>query len=465
MFAMSLLLPQILQLPKATGYGLGQSIMASGLVLAPSGLVMMATAPLSARISKTKGPKVTLMLGAVVVAVGYGLNIALMSEVWHLVLASCIIGAGIGLAYGAMPALVMAAVPVSETAAANSLNTLMRSIGTSVSSAVAGVILAQMTTSFGSFALPSKDGFRVVMATGAGAALIAFVFASFLPRRRPLPAVPATTQAAPAAVASAGGDAGPEGHTEIRGFVRTGDAAPVSRATLTLIDLRGRQVGRAAAREDGSYALTASGAGSYVLIAAAGGHEPQAATVVVGDQPLAYDVTMTGTAELAGTVRSAATREPIAEAMVVVTDARGEVLVAGNTGADGGFTFRDLVAGVCTVAVSAGGRRPCALPVEIAGSGTTRIEVELPAAVQVRGTVRAGAEGTPLADARVTLVDAAGNVAGIATTGTDGEYAFTDLGSGAYTVVASGYPPVTAALALNGNDESGFDITLRHADE
>ncbi|WP_369247439.1 MFS transporter [Streptomyces sp. R41] len=198
MFAMSLVLPQLLQLPEQTGYGLGQSMMTVGLVLAPQGLVMMAMAPISAAITKTKGPKITLMCGAVIVAAGYGLNIVLMSEVWHLVLVSCIIGAGVGFAYGAMPALIMGAVPASETAAANSLNTLMRSIGTSFASAIAGVVLAQMTTDFGTTALPSENGFKVVMAIGAGAALLALVLAAFLPGRR------AAAQAVPAEGATGG---------------------------------------------------------------------------------------------------------------------------------------------------------------------------------------------------------------------------------------------------------------------
>ncbi|MEU9639549.1 MFS transporter [Streptomyces tendae] len=188
MFAMSLVLPQLLQLPEATGYGLGQSLLVSGLVLAPQGLVMMAMAPFSARISRAQGPKVTLMLGAVTVAAGYVLNIFLMSQIWQLVLVSCVIGAGVGLAYGAMPALVMGAVPVSETAAANSLNTLMRAIGTSVSSALAGVVLAQMTVSFGPAEVASQNGFRTVMAIGAGAALLALAIASFIPRQRPVAA-------------------------------------------------------------------------------------------------------------------------------------------------------------------------------------------------------------------------------------------------------------------------------------
>ncbi|HEY1180474.1 MAG TPA: MFS transporter [Phytomonospora sp.] len=184
MFAMSLVLPQILQMPTATGYGLGRSMMTVGLVMAPSGLVMMAMAPLSARISRTRGPKTTLMSGALVVAAGYGLSTVLMAEIWQLVLVSALIGAGIGLAYGAMPALIMGAVPVAETAAANSLNTLSRSIGTSISSAVAGVVLAQLTMTLGPVTLPAKEGFQLVMGIGAGAAVIAFAVASFLPGRR-----------------------------------------------------------------------------------------------------------------------------------------------------------------------------------------------------------------------------------------------------------------------------------------
>ncbi|MEU6459884.1 MFS transporter [Streptomyces sp. NPDC047065] len=205
MFAMSLVLPQLLQLPEATGYGLGRSLLTAGLVMAPSGLVMMAFAPVSAKVSKSRGPKVTLMIGALIVAGGYGLNIVLMSEVWHLVLVSCVIGAGIGFTYGAMPALIMGAVPAGETAAANSLNTLMRSIGTSVASAIAGVILAQLTVTIGGFALPSENAFKVVMGIGAGAAVLAFALASFIPGHRPSAGVahPAPADGAAARAASA----------------------------------------------------------------------------------------------------------------------------------------------------------------------------------------------------------------------------------------------------------------------
>ncbi len=92
-----------------------------------------------------------------------------------------------------MPALIMGAVPRSETGAANSFNTLMRSIGTTVSAAVVGVVLSQLTIDFGGRALPSEAGFRTGMLIGCGAALAAAAITLALPGRRdPEPvAVPA----------------------------------------------------------------------------------------------------------------------------------------------------------------------------------------------------------------------------------------------------------------------------------
>lgn len=153
MYAQALIVMQILQLPAATGYGLGQSMLAAGLWMAPSGLVMMAVSPLGARLSAARGPKVTLIAGSLVMALGYGSSTVLLGSTWGLLIVTCVCNIGVGLAYGAMPALIMGAVPRSETAAANSFNTLMRSIGTTVSAAVVGVVLSQMTIRLGGHVL------------------------------------------------------------------------------------------------------------------------------------------------------------------------------------------------------------------------------------------------------------------------------------------------------------------------
>ncbi|MFH9551957.1 carboxypeptidase-like regulatory domain-containing protein [Streptomyces sp. NPDC017435] len=75
------------------------------------------------------------------------------------------------------------------------------------------------------------------------------------------------------------------------------------------------------------------------------------------------------------------------------------------------------------------------------------------------------AAGRPLNDARVTLIDTAGNVVASATTGEDGDYAFTDLDGGQYTVTAAGYPPKATHLTVNGSGVESHDIELSHPGE
>ncbi|MFE2599430.1 MFS transporter [Streptomyces sp. NPDC059396] len=184
MYAQSLIVPQLLQLPEATGYGLGQSMLAAGLWMMPGGLFMMALSPVGAKLSAARGPKVTLFVGSLVIAAGYISSLFLMGEAWGLMIVVCIGSTGVALAYGAMPALIMSAVPQSETAAANGFNALMRSVGTSVSAAVVGVVLAQMTVRMGGYEIASEDGFRTGMLIGGGVALVAAAITLAIPGRK-----------------------------------------------------------------------------------------------------------------------------------------------------------------------------------------------------------------------------------------------------------------------------------------
>ena len=181
LYAQMLIIPQILQLPVATGHGLGQSMVAMGLWVAPGGLAMMAVSPLSGRLIASRGPKITLVLGSLVIAAGYASTIFLMGSTWGIMIAGALTSSGVGLAYGAMPALIMASVPRSEMGSANSFNTLMRSIGTTTSAAVLGVILTQMSSDFHGLFVPTEAGFRVGLLLGCGVALIAAAVAATIP--------------------------------------------------------------------------------------------------------------------------------------------------------------------------------------------------------------------------------------------------------------------------------------------
>lgn len=183
MYAQSLILPQLLQLPEATGFGLGQSMVAMGLWMLPGGLMMMLVSPVGAKLSAVKSPKITLALGAAVVSAGYLLSVFLMGSTGGVMASVMVISGGVGLAYGAMPALIMGSVPASETGSANAFNTLMRSIGTTVAGAVVGVVLAHMTTDVGGFPLPSEAGFQTGLLLGAGAAALAAFVALAIPSK------------------------------------------------------------------------------------------------------------------------------------------------------------------------------------------------------------------------------------------------------------------------------------------
>ena len=115
LFASNVIYPQMLELPVATGAGFGLSLLAASLIVMPSGLVMMALSPIAGRIASRTGPKLLLLLGAISLIAAYGFTLLFSSEVWHILVANILIGAGIGFGYASMPMLIMRSVPQSET--------------------------------------------------------------------------------------------------------------------------------------------------------------------------------------------------------------------------------------------------------------------------------------------------------------------------------------------------------------
>ncbi|MFJ3197414.1 MFS transporter [Streptomyces griseoviridis] len=246
------------------------------------------------------------------------------------------------------------------------------------------------------------------------------------------------------------------------GTVQHPDGTVVPRAALTLIDVAGTQIGRGASGEDGRYALSTPGSGAYVLIAAAGGHQPQAVSVTVGERPVELDVVLGGAGRLAGSVVTA-DGTPVRDAIVTLTNVHGEVVASTRSAREGAYLITELVAGEYTLAASAPAFRPAALPVTVQASRETRQDVELAGGAVLRGTVRASG-GRAVEDARVTLLDAAGNVVDTLTTGADGTFRFVDLSSGEYTVIAAGYPPVATVLQVAGGGRTERDLQLGHED-
>ncbi len=165
--------------PTSSGYGFGSSIIVGGLCLLPSGLLMLALAPVAARLIGSWGAGRTLMLGGLTLAAGFLLRILATGSLWEVVVGSTIIGAGTGVGYAAMPALINRNTPPSEIAAANGLNSLARLLGSSLASAIGGSLLAVSTVVVAGAELPSLTAYRWLFAIcgfssllAAGAALL-----------------------------------------------------------------------------------------------------------------------------------------------------------------------------------------------------------------------------------------------------------------------------------------------------
>ncbi|MEU9211635.1 MFS transporter [Streptomyces sp. NPDC048415] len=477
----------------------GASATESGLLMLPMmGGIVGASVVSGQLISRTGRYKVYPLLGSALSALGMWLLSRLEVDTprLHYSIWMAVLGAGIGMV---MPVLILAvqnSVRPADLGTATSANNYFRQIGGSVGAAVFGTLFARRLTDALADRLPTRAGTglpdsksltpQLVHAMpaalrddyiGAYADAMPRIFLYLVPvlvlglliacflKEKPLVSHNAPTADPEAAQVNAHIPKARSAYAAgipVCGTVQHPDGTVVPRAALTLIDIAGAQIGRGASGEDGRYALSTPGSGSYVLIAAAGGHQPQAVSVTVGERPVELDVVLGGAGRLAGSVLTA-DGTPVREATVTLTNVHGEVVASTRSGREGGYVIAELVAGEYTLAASAPAFRPAALPVSVQASRETRQDVELAGGAVLRGTVRAGG-GRPVEDARVTLLDAAGNVVDTLTTGADGTFRFVDLSSGEYTVIAAGYPPVATVLQVAGGGRTERDLQLGHED-
>ncbi|WP_087132162.1 MFS transporter [Microbacterium esteraromaticum] len=182
LFASNVTFPQLLELPTATGSGLGLDMFSAALVVATSGVVMMVISPLSGFLERTVGPRPLFTVGTAAIVLAFFFVLLWSSEVWHLIVANLLIGVGIGFSFAAMPMIIMRAVPSHETGASNGLNALFRSVGTSAASAVMGAVLASMSIQVDGIAVPTRSAFEICFWLAIIVGIIAFVLTFFIPR-------------------------------------------------------------------------------------------------------------------------------------------------------------------------------------------------------------------------------------------------------------------------------------------
>jgi len=183
MYATFAFLPEFVQTPTAAGYGFGASITRSGLMLLPSAVTMFAVGMFAGRLTRWAGGKVLVVAGCLTGAVAMAILASAHGHEGEIYLSSAIMGVGFGLAFSAMSALVVAAVPASQTGVASGMNANIRTIGGSIgAAAMASIVTSRLEPS----GLPKESGYTIGFAVLAAALVLAALAGLLIPSARGL---------------------------------------------------------------------------------------------------------------------------------------------------------------------------------------------------------------------------------------------------------------------------------------
>ncbi len=183
MYATFAFLPEFVQTPAAAGYGFGASITRSGLMLLPSAITMFVTGMFAGRLAGRLGGKVLVIAGCLVGCAAMAMLAFAHHFAWEIYVSSGLMGIGFGLAFSAMSALIVAAVPVSQTGVATGMNANIRTIGGSIGSAVMASIVTSRLAPSG---LPIQAGYTTGFAVMACGLVLAALAALLMPSARTL---------------------------------------------------------------------------------------------------------------------------------------------------------------------------------------------------------------------------------------------------------------------------------------
>ena len=178
MYAVFAFLPQFLQTPRSAGYGFGATVTQAGLLLLPMTVGMFAFGTASGWLSGRFGSKAVLLAGTAMSVPAFALMAFVHGEVWQLLLAVALFGAGFGLAFSAMANLIVDAVPSHQTGVASGMNANIRTVGGSVGAAVTASVV---TAHVGPGGLPLEAGYTVAFTVLLGAVVLALLAGTLIP--------------------------------------------------------------------------------------------------------------------------------------------------------------------------------------------------------------------------------------------------------------------------------------------
>ncbi|WP_127550148.1 MFS transporter [Actinoplanes sp. OR16] len=169
MFALQLATSYFVQSPRAaTGFGFtATSLQTSLIFLLPGAAASVVMGPLAGRLMGRIGARNVLVLACGLAALGMASLTVLHGTRAETITAFVVASCAIAMAYAAMPALLVSHVQPAETGIANSVNSIMRTVGGTIGGALVITILAAQSESYGPVSLPTENAYRLSYALGA----------------------------------------------------------------------------------------------------------------------------------------------------------------------------------------------------------------------------------------------------------------------------------------------------------
>jgi MFS family permease len=191
LFGMGAIFTQFVQAPKSTGFGYGANATQAGLFLVPGCLLVVVVAPWTGKLCIRIGAKFALALATFSACVSMVGLVAAHEGAFDLFLWPTILMVASGIAFAAMPLLILENVPADRRAQSTAINAIVRTIGSSIGTQLAATVVALQITA-GELHEKGFEHAFLLQAAGLG---VATLVALSLPRSAPQTAVVATEAA------------------------------------------------------------------------------------------------------------------------------------------------------------------------------------------------------------------------------------------------------------------------------
>jgi predicted MFS family arabinose efflux permease len=174
MYILLTLVVVLTQTPKATGWGMGLAVSVSGLVLVPYALLNFLGSRLSERLRRRLRPGLWLPVGCALYTVSAALLLVAHTRPWQAFAIMAVAGVASGMSFAQMPGLLVRAVPPTETGPAIGFSVVLRNLGFSAGSTIAGLVLSSREGSQGVTESAFEQGLRVALLFWLATTLIAW---------------------------------------------------------------------------------------------------------------------------------------------------------------------------------------------------------------------------------------------------------------------------------------------------